>query len=219
MNILWHGQSFFEIQAKGPGDSSVKIAVDPFGEGYGLKVPKVEADILLVSHQHHDHSNKEAVKGNYFLIDSPGEYEVKGVFVKAIPAFHDNNSGRERGEVVIFKIETEAVRLCHLSDLGQKELFNEQLEEIGDVDVLFVPVGGVVTVNAKEASSIVSQIEPKIVIPMHYKIPGLTTKSDLAEVKDFLKVMGQENMAPQPKIKITQKDLAKEETEIIVLQP
>lgn len=217
MNILWHGQSFFEIQAKGSGDNSVKIVADPFGEGLGLKVPKVEADVLLVSHGHPGHSNKGAIKGDCFLIDSPGEYEVKGVFVKAIPAFHDNGAGRERGAVVIFKIETEGIRLCHLSDFGQKELTNEQLDEIGDVDVLFVPVGGTFTVNAKEASSIISQIEPKIVIPMHYKLPGL--KLDLAEVKDFLKVMGQENITPQPKIKITSKDLTKEETEIIVLQP
>lgn len=217
MQILWHGQSFFEISAKGEGAELVRIALDPFGDKIGLKVPKAEADILLVSHSHEDHNNIEAIKGAPFLIDSPGEYEVKGIFVKGISAFHDNQQGKDRGVVVIYRIEAEGMVVCHLSDLGQKELTPEQVEEIGEVDILMMPVGGTFTVDAKDASEIISQIEPRMVIPMHYKIPGLTV--DLNPVDKFLKEMGEEGIKPEPKLKVSLKDLPQEETKIVVLEP
>lgn len=197
--------------------SQVRIAIDPFDEGTGLKVSKVETDILLVSHKHKDHSNIEAIKGNPFLIDTAGEFEIKGVFIKGISAFHDNNAGKERGGVVVFKIEAEEMKFCHLSDLGQKELTSEQIDQIGEVDILAIPVGGNYTIGFKEAASIISQIEPRVVIPMHYKIPNL--KIQLDDLNGFLKIMGQENTQAQPKIKISPKYLPSEETIVMVLEP
>jgi L-ascorbate metabolism protein UlaG (beta-lactamase superfamily) len=238
MQIIWHGQSFFEIKVKGNKENGeIKIAIDPyngislksrsgrlaegknrpFDDSLGLKVPKVEADILLITHSHYDHSNKKVITGEPFLIEEPGEYEVKGIFVKGIPAFHDNSGGKERGQVAIYKIEAEDMKICHLGDLGQKELSSDQLEEIGEVDILMVPVGGTYTIDPREAANVVSQIEPKIVIPMHYKIPKL--KLELEGLEKFLKVMGAEDVQPQKKLKISLKDLPKEETEIMVLQP
>jgi len=218
MQITWHGQSFFEIKVKrNKENSEVKIAIDPFDEKIGLKVPKVEADILLITHQHYDHNNKKAILGNPFLIEEPGEYEVKGIFVKGISSFHDNSQGKERGLNTIYKIEVEEMKICHLGDLGQKELAEQQVEEIGEVDILMVPVGGVYTIGSKEAANIVSQIEPKIVVPMHYKIPKL--KLDLQGKEKFLKVMGAEGVEPQKKLKINLKDLLREETEIVALTP
>ena len=217
MIVKWHGQSFFEISSKSNKQEGIKIAIDPFDEKIGLKVPKVEADILLVTHQHHDHNNKKAVKGTPFLIEEPGEYEIKGIFVKGVPSFHDNSQGKERGPNAIYKIETEEMKICHLGDIGQKELREEQLEEIGEIDVLMIPVGGNFTTGAKEAANIISQIEPKIVIPMHYKIPKL--KLNLESLEKFLKIMGKEKVEPQKKLKVSLKDLPKEETEIVVLTP
>lgn len=217
MQITWQGQSFFTIRAKDKQNGEVKIAIDPFDKTLGLRVSKVEADILLISHPHPDHSNKKAIIGTPFLIETPGEYEIKGVSIKGIPAFHDNSEGKERGTVTIYKIEAGGFKICHLSDLGQKELTPEQLEELGEIDILMIPVGGVYTIDAKEAATVVSQIEPKIVIPMHYKIPKLKFKFE--SVEKFLKVMGVEDIEPQKKLKIKLKDLPKEETEIVVLEP
>lgn len=191
--------------------------IDPFDEAIGLKVPSAAADILLITHDHHDHNNKKAVKGSPFLIDGPGEYEVKDVFIQGIPAFHDDSHGKERGQNTIYTLETEELRLCHLGDLGQKELTPEQLEKIGDIDILMIPVGGVYTIDAKEAVKIISQLEPRIVIPMHYAVPKLKIRLDGLDA--FLKVMGRKTAEPLPKLLIKKKDLLAEETKIVVLAP
>jgi L-ascorbate metabolism protein UlaG (beta-lactamase superfamily) len=216
MNIFWHGQSFFELVANIEKEQ-VKIAIDPFSKDLGLKVPNTEANILLISHDHFDHNNKEAISGNYFLIDQPGEYEVKGVYVKAIPSFHDNQKGKERGENLIFLIEAEELRICHLGDIGQKELENGQLEEIGEVDVLMIPVGGTYTISFKEAIKIMSQIEPKITIPMHFALPKLKVKLD--PVEKFLKSLGIKSLKPEKKLSVKKESLSPEEAKIVLLEP
>ena len=217
MNIIWKGQSFFVIDVKGRENGDVTVAIDPYDNKLGLRVPNVEAGILLISHAHSDHSNTKAVSGRPFTINSTGEYEVKDVFIKGISAFHDSAEGKERGNVIIYKIEAEGLKLCHLSDLGQKELSPEQLEQIGEVDILMAPVASTHSLDAKIASQIISQIEPRIVIPMHYKIPNL--KTDLDGVEKFLKVMGAEGTKPEKKLKITPSQLPVEETKIVVLEP
>ncbi len=220
MNIIWRGQSFFEISVKNKKEGETKIAIDPFEADFvGLKFPKTEADIVLISHSHKDHSNYRAVGGSPFVIDTPGEYEIKDVFIKAIPAFHDDNNGKERGQVIMFTIEAEGMKVGFLSDLGQKELASGQVDDLGNVDILLIPVGGKYTIGAKEAPDIISQIEPGIVIPMHYKIPNL--KVDLDDVSKFLKEMGEESIEPQPKLKVSSRDLPskEDETKIIILNP
>jgi len=216
MEIIWHGHSFFEIKSK-EDKNQVKIAIDPFSEEIGLKVPKLEADILLISHDHYDHNNKDAISGNYFLIDNPGEYEIKGVFVKAIKSFHDKKEGKERGENLIFKIETEGLGICHMGDFGQKQLNEKQIEEIGEVDVLMVPVGGIYTISSKEAIKILEQLEPKITIPMHYSLPKLKIK--LEPVDKFLKSLGIKSLTPQKKLSIKKENLSPEEAKIVLLEP
>lgn len=217
MKIVWHGQSLFELIAKSKQNDEIKIVIDPFDESLGLKVPKLEASILLVSHDHHDHSNVKAVSGNPFLIESPGEYEVKGIYIKGIPAFHDNSLGKERGRVTIFTIEIEELKICHLSDFGQAELTEQQLEEIGEANVLMIPVGGVYTIGPKEASRIINQIEPQIIIPMHYRIPKLKYK--LEELDKFLKVMGIKNQEYLNKLSIKKRDISEEKAKVIALKP
>jgi L-ascorbate metabolism protein UlaG (beta-lactamase superfamily) len=220
MNIFWHGQSCFEIITSPSKNSQIKIVIDPFSEEIGLKVPKLEADILLITHNHPDHNNIKAVfstKNSLFLISGPGEYEIKNVFVQGIPSWHDNSQGRERGENTIYTIEAEDLRLCHLGDLGQKELTEEQLEKIAEIDILMIPVGGVFTISAKETLKIMSQIEPKIVIPMHYALPKLKIKLD--GLDKFLKSLRIKSIRPENKLSIRKKDLSPEEAKIIVLKP
>jgi L-ascorbate metabolism protein UlaG (beta-lactamase superfamily) len=216
MEIVWHGHSFFEIKSK-ENKEQIRIAIDPFSEEVGLKAPKVEADILLISHDHYDHNNKNAILGNYFLIENPGEYEIKGVFIKAIKSFHDKSDGKERGENLIFLIDSEDLRVCHLGDLGQKELNEKQVEEIGSVDVLMIPIGGVYTISQKEAIKILEQLEPKIIIPMHYSLPKLKIKLD--SVDKFLKSLGIKSLTPEKKLSIKKENLSSEESKIVLLEP
>jgi len=217
MNIIWRGQSLFEIATSRRKNGQVTIVIDPFSPELGLRLPKLEADIVLCTHSHFDHNNVKAVGGRPFLIEGPGEYEIKEVFIQGIPAFHDDSQGKERGKITIFTIEAEELRLCHLGDLGQKELTSEQLEKIGEIDILMIPVGGVYTISAKEAVKIMSQIEPKIIIPMHYALPKLKTK--LEGVDKFLKTMGIKKIELENKLTIKKKDLSEEEAKIILLNP
>lgn len=217
MQIIWHGQSCFQIITNQGKNGQRVIVIDPFDETLGLRVPKLEADILLISHEHYDHNNVKAVSGNPFLISGPGEYEIKGIFIQGIPAFHDKVKGKSRGKNTCYTIEVEEIKLCHLGDLGQSELTEEQLQALGEIDILMIPVGGVYTIDGEDASKIISQVEPKIVIPMHYSLPKLKIKLDGAD--KFLKVMGKKEITPLNKFSIKKRDLTKEETEIVILNP
>ena len=217
MQIIWKGQSCFQILSSQAKNHQVRIVIDPFDESTGLRLPKMEADLVLVTHEHKDHNNVKAVEGNPFVISGPGEYEVKDVFIQGIPSFHDAVSGKERGTNTIYTIETEDMRICHLGDLGQKELTPDQIEKIGEIDILMIPVGGVYTISAKEAVKIMSQIEPSITLPMHYQLPKLKIK--LEGLDKFLKTMGIKRLQPQPKLTIKKKDIQSEEAKIIILNP
>lgn len=203
MQITWKGQSCFQILASPGKNNPVKIVIDPFSEEIGLKLPKMEADILLASR----HSNIKAVEGEPFLIQGTGEYEAKGVFVQGI----------EAGENTIYTIETEDLRICHLGDFSEAELSEEILEKIGAIDILMIPIGGVSTISSKEALKIISQIEPKITIPMHYLIPKL--KEKIEGVDSFLKALGLKSIVPEAKLTIKKKDVPEEEAKIVLLEP
>lgn len=220
MVITWYGQSCFRIQS---GD--LVLVTDPFSKEIGLKPPTGQADIVTISHEHYDHNNREAIKGEPFIIDGPGEYALKGVSVMGIPSRHETAKAEEPssakateatgGPITIFVIEMEDMRVCHLSDQGKK-LTDEQLEQIGDVDVLFVPVGGKYTINSDEALEVINQIEPRVIIPMHYKIDGL--KIDLDMVDKFAKEIGvkKENMNVA-KVTLKKKTLPEGENEAYVM--
>jgi L-ascorbate metabolism protein UlaG (beta-lactamase superfamily) len=212
MIITWFGQSFFKIETQ-----NKVIAIDPYDENYtGLKPSRFKADILLVSHQHQDHNNTKLILGEPFLLDSPGEIEIDGIFVEGIETFHDNNNGATLGKNTIFLIKSEGLNIVHLGDLGEKKLKEELLETLGAVDILFIPVGGKYTINYSEAVNIVSQIEPNFVIPMHYKIDGL--KIDLDGIDKFTKEFG---LTPEilDKFVIRKSNIPEEQdTKLIILQ-
>jgi len=210
MKISWYGHACFKIISKG-----ATIVTDPFSKDIGLNPPRCEADIVTISHDHYDHNNTSSLRGNPFIINTPGEYNLKNVSIFGIDSFHDNKQGKERGLNTIYVIETEDMRICHLGDLGQNELYNEQLDKIGEVDILMIPVGGVYTINSDKAVGIINQIEPSIVIPMHFSLPKLKIK--LHSVDEFLKEMGIKEKKPIEHLVIKKNDLSKEETKVILM--
>ncbi len=219
MTITWLGHSCFRIDtrssAAGQNKEGVSILIDPFPKEIGLKPPKVKDDIVLVTHHHFDHDNVSEAGPESFLIDGPGEYEKQGVYIRGISSFHDKSSGKERGLNTIYVIKSEDITVCHMGDFGQDKLEDKQIEDIGDIDVLMIPVGGNYTIDHKEAISIIGQIEPKIVIPMHYKLKDL--KIDIAGPDKFIKEIGLE---PEKidKLKIVKKTLPVEETKLVLLE-
>lgn len=214
MIIQYFGQSCFKLSGKDTAGNAVEVVTDPFGADYGLKVPNLSADILTISHQHPDHNNVAAVKGTPYVIDIPGEYDIKDVFVQGIPVYHDDKEGAERGANIIFRLQIDDMSVVHLGDLGHV-LTNDQLGLLEGTDILLVPIGGNgYTLNAERAVEVINQIEPRIVIPMHYDLPGL--KVDLDTVDAFIKKIG---IAPtnEEKLKILRKDLPAEDMEVVVL--
>lgn len=205
MEITWLGQACFKIKGK-----NASVVVDPFDPDFtGLKLPKnLDADVVLISHSHKDHSFAQGVLGNPLVISGPGEYEIKRVAITGVSVFHDINLGSERGKNTVYNLNIDGVSIVHLGDLGHV-LTEDQVQEIGQCDILLVPVGGVYTIDAKTAVEVVSQLEPKIVIPMHYgNIPGL--KFPLEGVEAFLKESGVENITSQPKFVVGKEKLPDE---------
>jgi L-ascorbate metabolism protein UlaG (beta-lactamase superfamily) len=213
MMISYLGHSCFKLQDK-LGPEGVTLVTDPFDKATGFKVPNFEADIVTISHQHHDHNNAEALRGEPFIINTPGEYDVKNVMVQGMEVFHDDKGGAERGKNIIYQIKMDDLTLAHLGDLGHV-LTDEQLEQIGDIDILFIPVGGKYTIDAKKAVEVVSQLEPRIVVPMHYAVAGM--KSDLDGVEKFIKELGVQPRQEE-RLKINKKDLPQEGMDLVILE-
>lgn len=216
MNIQYYGHSCFKITAKpaGRGQEDVNVFIDPFDKSIGLRPPQGQADLVLISHSHAGHNNSEALKGNPSVIDIPGEYSVKGINIVGIGSFHDSNSGQDQGINTIYILEVENIKICHLGDLGT-DLTEKQMGEIDGVDILMIPIGGKYTIDAKKAIELVRKLEPKIVIPMHYKINGST--KDIADEKEFCNEIGNCSAEKVSKINIKQKDLEGKSMEVIVM--
>lgn len=210
MDIYWYGQACFKIKGK-----QATALIDPYDPAMlGIKLPKdTSADMVLKTHDHADHSNLDVAGESAIKILGPGEYEVKGIAVTGVMTYHDNQKGAERGKNTVYNLEVDGVNIVHLGDLGQI-LEEDQLEEIGSVDVLMIPVGGVYTIDAKDAARVVAQLDPKIVIPMHYQLEDL--KVELQPLDNFLKEMSVENPVSQPKLSIT-KDKLPDEMQVVVL--
>ncbi len=162
MKITWLGHSTFKIE------SSKTIVIDPHDPAFGALPAELTADIVTVSHSHHDHNYIEGVGGSPEVVDKAGNYDFENIKIKGVPVFHDQVQGKERGGNIVFVFEIEGLRLCHLGDLGH--LLNQtQLAAIGPVDILMIPVGGFYTIDADQAVAVVHQIQPKVVLPMHFK--------------------------------------------------
>ncbi|MBA7640678.1 hypothetical protein ES703_48349 [subsurface metagenome] len=165
---------------------------------------KPTAHIVTVSHQHPGHAHVQGIGGDPRLVTGPGEYEISGVLITGIATFHDRERGEKKGKNTVYLMEVDEVSVCHLGDLGHV-LTAGQVEEIGNVDVLLLPVGGVSTINAPMAAEVVRQLEPKAVIPMHYKTGAISW--ELEPVDRFLKEIGVKEIDSQPKLSFTRSNL------------
>ena len=199
MEITWLGHSCFKLKGK-----QATVITDQFSPAIGYTLGKVTADIVTVSHPHPGHSYVQGVADEPRILKSPGEYESGGVLSVGVHTFHDNEKGAQRGKNTVFVIDVDDVMICHLGDLGHV-LTAEQVAEINGVDVLLIPVGGVSTIDAVQAAQVVRQLEPKIIIPMHYKTEA--EKKDLETAERFLKEMGVKEAVPQPKLSVNKSSL------------
>jgi L-ascorbate metabolism protein UlaG (beta-lactamase superfamily) len=199
MEITWLGHSCFKLKGK-----QATVITDPFSPAIGYTLGKVMADIVTVSHPHPGHSYVQGVADEPRVLKSPGEYESGGVLTVGVHTFHDNEKGAQRGKNTVFVIDVDDVMICHLGDLGHV-LTAEQVAEINGVDVLLSPVGNVSTIDAVQAAQIVRQLEPKIVIPMHYKTEA--EKKDLETADRFLKEMGVKEVIAQPKLLVNKSSM------------
>jgi L-ascorbate metabolism protein UlaG (beta-lactamase superfamily) len=199
MDINWLGHSCFRIKGR-----NAAIVTDPFPPDLGYSLGKPSADIVTISHPHPGHSYADGVSGDPRLVRGPGEYEISGVLIIGIATFHDNDNGAKRGKNTVYLMDVDGVSVCHLGDLGHV-LASDQMEQIEETDVLLLPVGGVSTINATVAAEVVRQLEPKVVVPMHYRTD--TLDKGLATVDGFLKEMGQKEITSQPKLTLTRTNL------------
>ena len=209
MEITWLGHSCFRMR----GREGI-VVTDPFSKEAGYDWSRPRADIVTISHPHDNHNQPQRVAGDPKVISGPGEYEISNIFVTGIGSYHDNKKGSDRAANTIYLIEFEDLKVCHLGDLGHVPS-EAQAEALSGLDVLLVPVGGVTTINAAQAAEVVSLLEPRIVIPMHYKTKAFAGK--LEGVEKFFKEMGLKDVEEQDSLKLN-KSASQEETHVVVLK-
>ncbi len=214
MEVKWYGHAAFLLQGEG-----IKIITDPYEPGaYGgisYGPIKDEADIVTVSHDHSDHNYVAGLPGSPQVVKGAGQHQVKGIVFKGIATYHDRSKGSERGPNTIFTFTLDGIRVCHLGDLGHT-LSEQEVKEIGEVDLLLIPVGGFYTIDPKEATTVMEQIKPHRVIPMHFKTPKCNfpiegVEAFLAGKKEVRRVGGSTVSFKAAEIK--------EGFEIVVLEP
>src|SRR5205085_12031362 len=208
MEILWLGHSCFQLRGK-----NVTLITDPFSPQLGYSLGKINAPIVTISHNHNGHNYVQGVGGNPRVVRGPGEYEVSDILITGVASYHDNKRGQELGRNTIYVIHIDDLVVCHLGDLGHT-LQEEQLEEVADADILLVPIGGHNTINAAQAAEVISQVEPRIIIPMHYRPSAGETPNPLDK---FCREMGVETINTQPRLLITRNNLPAE-TQVVILE-
>jgi L-ascorbate metabolism protein UlaG (beta-lactamase superfamily) len=220
MEITWLGHACFLLRGK-----HVAIVTDPFPPQPGEasreapRLSKINATIVTVSHQHPRHNYVQGVGGQPRVVRGPGEYEISDVLITGVASYHDDKQGKELGRNTIYVIHIDDLVVCHLGDLGHT-LREEQLEEVADVDILLLPIGGQSTINATQAAEVTSQVEPHIVIPMHYRLPteGEQESASGNALDKFCREMDVKTINMQPKLTVTRANLPTE-TQVILLAP
>ncbi len=168
IKIKWAGHSCFVLTA----ENGTKIVIDPYHNMLGYKLPKIDAHIVTTSHNHGDHNNIGAIKGDFVHIKDPGVFSQEGICIKGVQTFHDSVSGRKRGKNIVYNFTIDGLNVCHCGDLGHL-LSPEQINEIGKVDILLLPIGGRAVLDASAAAEVMNQLNPAVVIPMHYRTKAL----------------------------------------------
>ncbi len=214
MKIKWLGHASFLITS----EAGTRIITDPYTTTPTVTYDEIKesADIVTVSHEHGDHNNVAAVRGNPEVVRGAVTKEIKGIKFNGILTYHDDAGGSKRGNNIIFCFEVDGIRVCHLGDLGHP-LGDKEVAELGKVDILLTPVGGNYTIDAKVATEVGNKLKPKVIIPMHYqneRCPNFP----VAGVDDFLK--GKANVSRQDTSEVElKKGKLPATTQIIVLPP
>ena len=217
MEISWLGHACFQLRGK-----NVTLVTDPFPpqQGEASRLSKLNASIVTVSHNHPGHNYAEGIRGTTAdskprVVQGPGEYEISDVLITGVASYHDNKHGQERGRNTIYVIHMDDLVICHLGDLGHT-LQDEQLEEVADADVLLLPIGGEHSLNISQAAEVIGQVEPRVVIPMHYQPATADTPSETLD--KFCKEMGVESKQLQPKFTVTRNSLPSEMQIVLLSQ-
>lgn len=208
MKIRYFGHSCFKITL----DSGIRIVTDPFDQTVGYPLPDTEADIVTSSHSHFDHNYFKAVRGDFKIVNAPGQHDIDGVHIKGISTFHDDEHGAKRGKNIVFVINADNIKVCHAGDLGHI-LTDDMLKEIGDIDVLMIPVGGYYTIDDRQAVKVIEQLKPKLTIAMHYRTSNVNLP--IETVDNFLRMAGGQKIQSN-EIEIKKDDL-EGKSEVIAL--
>lgn len=212
MIIQWLGHSCFLLTSAG----GVRVLTDPFDPKIGYPAPAVEADIVTTSHQHSDHNYTAVVKGNFTTVKTAGSVTLKGIEILGVPTFHDEASGGQRGQNLLFRLTIDGLKVLHCGDLGHA-LTSEQVQAVGAVDVLLVPVGGHYTVDAAAALAVMRALHPTVTIPMHFKTPALDFP--ITTVEPFLKAAGGGRQAGSKQVELTSANLAQQAGVLVLDYP
>jgi L-ascorbate metabolism protein UlaG (beta-lactamase superfamily) len=211
MIITWLGHSCFLLKS----DRGLTVLLDPFFEdSVGYPLPEIKADVVLISHDHTDHNNASAGGESSEVITGPGGHSKLGLSIKGIESYHDREKGRLRGKNTIFCFQMDGINICHLGDLGHI-LSRAQIDEIGPVDLLFLPVGGRYTIDARGGDEVMEQLHPALIVPMHYRTARLSFELD--GLDDFLK--GKKEVSRHDVLHLTKKDLAGEGRIAVLICP
>lgn len=200
MKIKWLGHACFLITS----EKGIRIVTDPFDATVGYPLPEVEADVVTSSHEHFDHNYTEDVRGDFEVVKGVGNFYTRDIPIKGVKTYHDGEMGKKRGENTVYVMEIDGLRVCHLGDLGHV-LSQDTVDQIGPVDVLLIPVGGYFTIDAEEAVKVVAQLNPRLVIPMHFKTPEIDFP--ISGVDLFLGKIGGGDMVGSTEIDVTARDL------------
>ncbi len=209
MELTWYGLSCFRITDRGVAT----IVTDPYDTKLGLPALKLKGEVVTISHDATGHNYVKGVSGTQHILNGPGEYEIGGVFINGIASPRKSVDDTKN---TMFVFEYEDISVAHLGDLD-RVLTQNQIDALGQVNVLLIPVGGGNTLTAAQASELVSMIEPNIVVPMHFAQKGF--KLDLSEVDRFLKEMGVSDVEEESSLRVTRSGLPEEGTQVVVLQP
>jgi len=211
MELTWLGHSCFRLRGK-----DATLITDPPAPSTGYSLGRISADIVTISHHHPGHDYVKGISGEPTIVDGPGEYEIHQALITGVWTYHDAEHGKIHGRNTAYLITIDDVQICHLGDLG--DLLDDRAQEaLSGADVLLVPVGGGAALNAERAVEVIGQIDPRIIIPMHYATPAYKpTGPGLDPLEKFLREMGVEASEPLPKVAVTKTALPVE-PQVIVL--
>ncbi len=209
MDITWLGHSCFRLRS-----NDVVAITDPFPDSIGLSMGEPEAIAVTVSQDHPNHCYWQGVQGGPKVLSGPGEYEHSGIYITGVMT-HRGDEATEGKRNTAYVIDMENLRLCHLGDV-KEILTTRQVEELTPVDILFLPAGGVCTVEISKAVEIIRRLEPRVVVPMHYSVPGLGVQ--LRGLDDFMREMGIKDAQPQSRLNITVSNRP-QEMRVVILEP